>query len=400
MSGRRLLVSAILICFSSLACSQATFVKPAYETRAGTMAGGGWLHAKSLILFIGDGMGPEIVSIAKVYSEKALEKPLNMVEFANTGRAGLASTYSNNRLVTDSAAGATALSTGTKTNNGKVGTAPDGAELKNLLERAVSKGKSVGVITTTTITDATPASFLSHVAIRANEVDIAAQIVEGDATVVMGGGKAYFLPSDGGKRTDGRDLVAEAKAKGFDVVFDKAGLDAFAGKRLIGLFADEDMPYDGERRAYETPSLTEMFDKALRTLTADPDGFVLVVEGGRIDHAEHENLLGTALGELLALDAALSHAMEYQQSDSTLTIVVTADHDTGAPALTSTNAGYPSIDDVANITGEDYGYLKWISEGHTGTMVPIFARGPGQDLFAGIKDNTDTNRAMVMVLGL
>ena len=109
MSGRRLLVSAILICFSSLACSQATFVKPAYETRAGTMAGGGWLHAKSLILFIGDGMGPEIVSIAKVYSEKALEKPLNIVEFANTGRAGLASTYSNNRLVTDSAAGATAL---------------------------------------------------------------------------------------------------------------------------------------------------------------------------------------------------------------------------------------------------------------------------------------------------
>ncbi|MFZ1947664.1 MAG: alkaline phosphatase [bacterium] len=361
-------------------------------------------RAGSLILFIGDGMGPGIVSLAKVYSDKALEVELNMVALAATGRLGMATTYSNNKLVTDSAAGATALATGSKTNNGMVGIAADGSRLENLFEKALRAGKSVGVVTTTAVTDATPAGFLAHSSSRDAEFNIATQIVEGGASVVMGGGSAYFLPAglpEGqGLRSDGRDLTEEARDRGFDVARDKEGLRAAEGTKILGLFATQDIPFEGDRRDFETPSLSDMFKAALRVLTADPDGFVLVVEGGRIDHAEHDNLLGVALGELLAFDAALGHAMDYQSSDSTLTIVVTADHDTGAPALTATEKGYPPVEDAANLTAEGFGFVKWLSGSHTGTMVPVIARGPGEERFSGFKDNTDLNRAMVSVLGL
>jgi alkaline phosphatase len=361
---------------------------------------GGEPQAESLILFIGDGMGPEIVTVAKIYSEEALEAGLSMVALANTGAAGLATTHSANLLVTDSAAGGTALATGSKTNNGIVGMSPDGATLENLLEKAVRQGKAVGVVTTTSVTDATPAAFLAHVQARGYETDIASQIIESDASVVMGGGRNYFLPAGEGKRADGRNLIEEARGKGFAVVLDKDGLEAATGSRILGLFATEDLPYESERRTFEVPSLAEMLTRALQVLTADPDGFVLVVEGGRIDHAEHDNDLPRALAEILAFDAAIGRAMDYQGSDSSLVLIVTADHDTGGPGLTAGAQGYPRTSDVAGLVNEDCPFVKWVSEDHVGTMVPVLARGPGEDLFSGILDNTEVNRRAVMLLQL
>jgi len=396
MKQRRLSLLAILIAISLTACSQATFIRPADSTPA---AAEQQVAARSLILFIGDGMGPEMLSLAKIYSDKVLGTSLNLATLSATGTMGMVTTYSANRLVTDSAAGATAIATGVKTNNGMVGQSPEGEVLVSLLELASGAGKSVGVVTTTSVTDATPASFLTHIAARGKEIDIAVQMVGSDAVVVMGGGRAFFT-ADGGKRTDGRDLIAEARVKGFDVAFDREGLAAAGGRRLLGLFADEDIPFEGERVAYETPSLAEMFLKALRMLADDPDGFVLVVEGGRIDHAEHENNLAEAMGELLAFDEAIGEAMQYQRSDSALIIVVTADHDTGAPALTATDRGYPPVESAGSLLDKDYGFLAWLSRNHAGTMVPVIARGPGDDIFAGLRDNTDTNRSMISILGL
>lgn len=398
-----LLILAMMMLVYSAACSQALL--PGYGGGFGdpgsSGARGAVPQAKSLILFIGDGMGPGILSIAQVYSRTTLEKELNMARLANSGRAGFVTTYSANKLVTDSAAGATALATGTKTNNGMVGTAPDGSRLVNLFEKAVLEGKSVGVVTKTSVTDATPAAFLAHSAARSDEFGIAAQIVEGDAVVVMGGGKNFFLPPDGGKRSDGRNLVEEAQAQGFDVVFDREGLEARTGARLLGLFGTDDVPFEKDRTGYETPSMAEMLTEALRMLTGDPDGFVLVVEGGRIDHGEHDNDLGEALGELLAFDSAVGNAMEYQASDSTLTIIVTADHDTGSPAVTAAGyAGYPQVSEAAGLGEGNSSFVRWVSEDHTGTMVPILARGPGEGLFSGIKDNTDINHAIISILGL
>jgi len=397
MKRHPVLIVAVIVWVSLLACSQARYAPPAQAPRAYLERGP---VAKSLILFIGDGMGPEILSIAKTYSDKALGEVLNITTLSVTGTMGMASTYSANKLVTDSAAGATALATGVKTNNGMVGESPDGQVLANLLEMAWRTGKSVGVVTTTTVTDATPASFLAHASARSAEFDIAAQIVETNATVVMGGGRAYFRAADGGKRPDGRDLIAEAKTRGFDIAFDKDGLSAAGGKRLLGLFAEEDLPFQAERVAYETPSLSEMLRKALQMLTGDPDGFVLVVEGGRIDHAEHENNLAAALGEFLELDAAIGEAMQYQESDSTLAIVVTGDHDTGAPGIAASERGYPGVDAIARLLEKDAGFVRWLADGHVGTMVPIVARGPGEGAFEGIRDNTDVNRGMVSILGL
>ena len=392
-----LVLVGVWVCASLVACARAPMVTPVAGERVALRP---QPTAKSLILFIGDGMGPEILSMAAVYSNKALGSTLNIATLSATGRMGLVTTYSANRLVTDSAAGATALATGTKTNNGMVGVSPEGQTLLNLLEMASARGKAVGVITTTAVTDATPAAFLAHIQARARETDIALQIVEGNATVVMGGGKAFFRAADGGKRTDGRDLTEEARRWDFDLAFDKEGMAAAQGARLLGLFADEDLPFEGSRVAYETPSLAEMFRKALGMLTGDPEGFVLVVEGGRIDHAEHENNLPDAVGDLLQFDAAVREAMRYQESDSTLTIVVTADHDTGGPVLTSTEAGYPPVSAAADMLTRDFAFVRWVSEGHTGVMVPVVARGPGQEMFTGMQDNTDINHAIVRTLGL
>jgi alkaline phosphatase len=385
------------IAMSVAACSQAVLYGPSYGVPAPAEAAPAASPysgpAKSVIFFIGDGMGPEILTIGTEYSQKVRGQDLNMVKLANSGRAGFMTTYSANKLVTDSAAGVTALATGYKTNNGMVDVLPDTTRLVNLFERAMAKGKSVGVITTTSVTDATPAGFLAHSASRYEEVGIAAQIVSGGATVVMGGGRKYFT-GEGDK-----DLIAKARSKGFEVVFDKEDLRAGEGDRVLGLFAEDDMPYEGERVAYETPSLADMFDAAMRRLTGDPDGFVLVVEGGLIDHAEHGNMLGAALDELFAMDDALGHAMDYQRSDSTVTIVVSADHDTGGPAFTVNQRAYPPADDMEGLVREGT-YVRWLSGDHTSTMVPLLACGPGEALFSGIRDNTYVYRAIVAALGL
>jgi alkaline phosphatase len=267
--------------------------------------------AGSVILFIGDGMGPQIVSIAKIYSERSLGAELNMVNLANTGTAGYQTTHAADRLVTDSAASGTALATGKKTNNGVVGMSPRGRELKNLFEHAVERGKAVGVVSTTAVTHATPACFLAHVPSREMQYEIAEQIVKSDAAVVLGGGYRYFLPPERGKRADGRDLTAEARRHGFEVVFDSKDLRRSNAARLLGLFAADHLPFERARREDEVPSLVDMTSKALGILAADPDGFLLVVEGGRIDHAEHDKNISDAIGDFFAFDAAIGYAMDY-----------------------------------------------------------------------------------------
>lgn len=356
--------------------------------------------SQSVILFVGDGMGPEIVSIAKIYSEEFLGAGLNMVELANMGTAGYMTTHSLDRLVTDSAASGTAMATGYKTNNGVIGMSSGGEILKNLFEDALESGRSVGAVTTTSVTDATPASFLAHAASRSHHFDIAEQIVEGDAAVVMGGGFRFFLPPEQGKRWDGKDLTEVARDRGFDVAFTRADLMASDADRVLGLFASDVMPYERTRDAERIPSLADMTAKALEILAEDPDGFLLVVEGGRIDHAEHEQRIGDALADLLAFDAAIGWAMEYQTGHESLTIVICADHDCGGPAITRDDHGYPAHDDIEDVAANACEFVRWASGHHTGTMVPVFAGGPGAERFSGIQDNTELHDRLAGLLGL
>jgi alkaline phosphatase len=351
-------------------------------------------------LFIGDGMGPQIVSVVKMYAESSLGRDLNMVNLANTGATGYMTTHPEDKLVTDSAASGTAIATGHRTNNGMVGVTPDGESVANLFEIALQKGKSVGVVTTTSVTDATPASFLAHALSRQMHFDIADQIVDSDASVILGGGWWFFALPERGKRGDGLDLTEEARLKGFDVVFDKEGMMASDGERLIGLFAGEVLPFERVRNKDQVPSLAEMTAKALGILSDDPDGFILVVEGGRIDHAEHDNSISDAVMDFLAFDDAIAEGMKYQETDSTVTLVVTADHDCGGPAITASGYGYPSRNQVHRIADEGCRFVRWVSGDHTGTMVPVFARGPGMESFSGIQSNAELHDDLASMLGL
>lgn len=358
---------------------------------------------KSAILLIGDGMGPQIFSIGKMYAEMELGEDLNMVLLANRGATGYMSTQSADKLVTDSAASGTAIACGKKTANGMVGVLPDESRVENILEMAFAKGKAIGVVTTTSVTNATPACFLAHHKYRSWEWDIAEQLVESDAAVILGGGYKFFLPPErGGGRNDG-DLCAEAEKKGLDVVFDRDAMLASEGDRVLGLFAEENTPFELDRDAEAIPSLTEMTAKAIEILSRDEDGFVLMVEGGRIDHAEHGNDLANALADLLAFDDAVGYAMEFQSENPEVTVIVTADHDCGGPAITAVEAGYggyPNIDEYHTLDDEKTEIVRWVSGDHTATMVPVFAVGPGQELFAGIIDNTDIHAHMAEILGL
>lgn len=366
--------------------------------------GFGWAEesapARSLIFFIGDGMGPQIVSIVNLYAERSLGRDLSMVRLANTGTTGYMTTHAEDRMVTDSAASGTALATGHKTNNGMVGMTPDGEVVGNLFEMAVRRGKSVGIVTTTSVTDATPAAFLAHAQSREMHYDIARQIVIGDASVILGGGWWFFLPPEKGKRPDDVDLTEEARGLGFDVVFNRDEMNASTGKKLLGLFSAEVLPYERARNKDQIPSLAEMTVKALEVLADDPDGFLLMVEGGRIDHAEHENSISDAVIDFLAFDDAIGEGMSYQEDDSTLTIVVSADHDCGGPAVTASGYGYPSYNQVDRITEERCPFVRWVSGDHTGTMVPVFARGTGAERFSGIQSNAELHSDLAGLLGL
>jgi alkaline phosphatase len=359
-------------------------------------------EAKSLMLFIGDGMGVGILTIGMVFSEWELDTVLNMVTLANKGEVGLASTYSADKLVTDSAASGTALACGKKTDNGKVGVLPDETPVDNIFDIAIEQGKSLGVVTSTSVTHATPACFLAHHKYRSYEWDIAQQVAASQATVILGGGSKYFLPPErGGGRRDG-DLTVVAQENGFEVVYDREALLASGAGRLLGIFAPENMPFEQERDVETVPSLAEMTAKAIEILSRNERGFLLMVEGGRIDHAAHDNDIDDTLLDLLAFDEAVGVAMGYQGENQDVALIVTADHETGGPAITAGGAGYegyPDIDQYHTFDDETSPVVLWVSGHHTATMVPVFAAGPGSDRFAGIIDNTDIFYSMMDILG-
>ncbi|MFQ2290208.1 alkaline phosphatase [Aeromonas enteropelogenes] len=432
--------------------------------------------AKNVILFIGDGMGPTVLTATRLY-KVGEEGNLEMMKLARSARI---KTFSNDAQTTDSAPSMAAYTTGVKMNNeviamssdtkavapgkdvnGNKGinncTSDNGKPVPTILELAKAAGKSVGAVTTTELTHATPAATYSHICHRDAAYAIAEQAVPGGSgfntalkdgmDVLMGGGANHWTPYDSTSnkkgRADGRDLTAELTAQGYRYVTTKNDLAGVDSGKVLGLFsASSHLDYELDRvakgSASTQPSLSEMTAKAIDLLSQNSQGYFLMVEGGRIDHALHGTNAKRALTDAVALDEAVKTALGKVDLNDTL-IVVTADHDhtmtingyaaKGNPVLDLVKSGDGSTQNDADgkpfttlvfgngpnrpnvrptLTSDQVmadAYLqetgvKLGSETHGGGDVMLFADGAGSSRFKGTLDNTKVFGKLKEALGL
>ncbi len=287
-------------------------------------------QTKNVILMIGDGMGPAQVQIAWLYAARQLGKNLAMTEVMDSGHTAYLVNDTADSTVTESAAAAVQMATGVKVNAKTIGIGPDGKVLETILEMARGRGKSTGLVTTSGITDATPAGFVTHVEKRSEEEKIAEQLIKSDVNILFGGRAVFFLPeTEKGKRKDARNLILEAKQNGYEFVSTSDEMEGSQGKKILGLFNEANMLFEIDRRDSCEPSLAQMTSKALNVLSKDTNGFFLMVEAGRIDHAAHHNDIAALISDLLAFDEAVKVAYDFQKSHPDTLLMMTADHETG-----------------------------------------------------------------------
>lgn len=288
---------------------------------------------KNIILMFADGAAPTQWDFGR-YSSKLLRRQpfaATDVVFAE-GALGMLVTSASDAYATDSAAAGSAMSTGFKVDIGAVAVTPDGKPVPTAMEIAKAKGKRIGMVTTATVYDATPAAFSLHAKSRGAYQALVDQYLSLEPDVLMGGGADYFLPKGvpGGKRSDGKDMIAAFLAKGYQVARNPAELDAATGAKLLGLFADEDMDFEIDRDPAKEPSTAEMTAAALKALSqAGPDGFVLLVENENTDTAAHASDAASLMRALWAFDDAVKVALDFQRRFPDTLVIVAGDHETG-----------------------------------------------------------------------
>jgi alkaline phosphatase len=434
-------------------------------------------RAKNVILFIGDGMGLSTVVASRIYEGQArgVDGESNSLAFERLPHSALSKTYSVDTQVVDSAASATALMTGVKTRNRVVGLgggvtpqvcAGEAANrLTTIAELARARGMAAGAVTTTTLTHATPAAVYAHSAFRdweadfmmpaeakaAGCVDIARQLVEAPLStrlnVAFGGGRNRFQSTaGGGRRADGLDLTRAWTAAPRSAYV--ASADALAALRpgqsdhVLGLFGPDHLPYEADRatQGAGVPTLAQMTTKAIDLLSTNRRGYFLMVEGGKIDHANHANNAKRALTETVAFSEAITAALAKVDLRDTL-VIVTADHshglvisgyaernapilgiagDEGAPIKASDGKPYttlsyatgpggprgdehrddPSTLDLQAVGTRQDATVHLPSSAHSGEDVPIYAGGPRAYLLDGVVEESYVFHVMRYALGL
>ncbi len=319
---------------------------------------------KNVIFMIGDGMGLEQLSTAWVVNNRHL----NITD--NISKIGLQWTYSANKLVTDSAAAGTALATGNKTKNGKIGVSVDNEPMETLTEYAKSKGKKTGTSVVCRICDATPAVFSTHYHDRDSLHRIIAQFVDSNLDFLSGGGLKWWE-----NRPDGRDLTAEVEAKGYTFVKDIESLKAVESGPVIALTAYKELPPALDRGTDHQDAVR----KALELLD-NKKGFFLMVEGSCIDDWCHANKVGYAVEEILDFDRTVGVVLEWAAKDGETLVIVTADHSTGGMTLLGGNVKKQKV------------AVNFANDGHNGIALPVYAWGPGAEKFVGIYENAELSR--------
>ncbi len=285
----------------------------------------------NVILMIPDGFGPASVTMARDYlrwRDGTTELPYDSLH------VGSARTFSTTSYITDSAAGGTALATGVKTYNGAISVDTTKRPVGTLLEGAERRGMATGLVVTSRITHATPAVFSAHVPDRDQENKIAQQQLNQDIEVLLGGGKRHFVPGSASNsaRNDDKNLLSTARQKGYQVVETPDALAQVDDSPLLGLFSNSHMAYEIDR-SDEQPSLAAMTETAIDVLSQKEDGYFLMVEGSRIDHAGHGNDAATHLHDILAFNDAVETALDAAQNDPNTLVVIVSDHETGGLTL-------------------------------------------------------------------
>ncbi|AQQ52204.1 alkaline phosphatase [Planococcus lenghuensis] len=398
---------------------------------------------KNVIFLIGDGMGNSYTSAYRYLKDDPTTKLVERTAM-DEYLVGMQMTYAEDpdENITDSSSAATAMAAGIKTYNSAVAVDNDKSEVKTVLEAAKEQGKATGLVATSEITHATPASFGSHDPSRRNMNGIADdyfdELINGEhkVDVLLGGGTDLLIRED-------RNLVKEFQADGFSYVDSKQELFADDNEQVVGLFAPGGMPKMIDRDA-DTPSLKDMTVSALDRLSQDKDGFFLMVEGSQIDWAGHDNDIVSAMSEMEDFELAFQAAIDFAKKDKHTLVIATADHSTGGFSMgaagqynwlseiiegakrtpdfmaqriingagvgetleaysgfkvtaaeirsVETAAAKNDLRAVDNAIEAIYNartFTGWTTGGHTGEDVSVYAYGPSSDNFAGHLDNTD-----------
>ncbi len=327
---------------------------------------------KNIILLIGDGMG-----LTQIYAAMTANKGKLNIENCNC--IGLIKTYSSDQYITDSAAGATAFACGEKTYNGAIGVDDSGKPIKTILEIAEENGLATGMVATSSITHATPASFIAHQQSRKMEEEIASDFLKTDIDVFIGGGKKFFEHS-----VNNKNLLIDLKNKGYQVLDKLSDIVQIKTGKLAGFTAEEQNPTMAEGRG---EMLVQSTLTAINILKQNEKGFFLMVEGSQIDWGGHNNDLDYVIKETFDFDKVIGEVLDFAAQDGETLVIITADHETGGLTLIG--------GDVK--TGKVEGAFS--TDGHSSVIVPVYAYGSQAQRFAGIYENTAIFNKMLDAFG-
>jgi alkaline phosphatase len=328
MRRRELIQAAIVFALCAFGGASPALAQPAVPAQPSAMT----RAPKNVIIMFADGAAPTQFDFGRYSSHVLRKQPFVTTDVVlRQGAMGLLVTSPHGVYVTDSAAAASAMSTGFKVANGAVSITPDGASPRTVMEAAKAAGKRIGLVTTATVYDATPVAFAVHSKSRRDSQALVDQLLALEPDVLMGGGAEYFLPESvaGGKRKDGKDVIAAFRAKGYQVATNTAELAAVPGGKLLGLFSEDDLDFEIDRDPAKEPTTAEMATAALKALEPSPNGFVLLVENENTDTAGHHNDAASLMRALWAFDDAVKVALDFQRRHPDTLVIVTGDHETG-----------------------------------------------------------------------
>tara|TARA_R110002072_G_scaffold5124_9_gene34221 strand:- start:762 stop:1886 length:1125 start_codon:yes stop_codon:yes gene_type:complete len=340
---------------------------------------------KNIIILIGDGMGISQLSSAYYFKEDEDKEP----NFSRMPIVGLSRTSSAKEKITDSAAGATAISCGEKTYNGAIAVDVNGEDLQTILELLAQRDYSTGLVASSSITHATPASFFAHAKSRHMAKEIAAQMPDSEVDFFAGGGLEYFYDESAGI-----NVIDILHKKGFvtgtDCLLKAEKLEK--EKKYGFLLAKDGMPKMSKGRG---DFLSNATDLALNYFELQEKPFFLMVEASQIDWGGHANDADYVISETLDFDKMLGLVLDFAQKDSNTLVIVTADHETGGFTLAAKEKKVPFQG-----TQRDYKEIgpRFSTGGHSAAMVPVLAFGPGSESFSGIYQNTEIHAKLLEIL--